>query len=209
MLVALTGCATTADQGPVANFHANSSDGLYGAVLSQPYTMPAATLTDSHDQPYMLRKDTTRPLTLVFFGYTNCPDICGVVMADIASAIVRLPKSDQQKVGMLFVTSDPARDDPGTLRRYLDRFNPSFDGLTGSVRQILPVAKALGVPIEKGPKLPDGGYDVSHGAQIVGVVPGGAAPVVWTDSAPGHLVSDIEKILAHGVPKVDHEGNAE
>ena len=59
----------------------------------------------------------TRPLTLVFFGYTHCPDVCQVVMANIASAMTRLDPSQRSRVGMVFVTTDPVRDDVHTLHR--------------------------------------------------------------------------------------------
>ena len=68
----------------------------------------------------------------MFFGYTNCPDICQVVMSTIASGIAKLPKSDQDALQVVFVTTDPARDTAKVLRTYLDRFNPEFLGATGS-----------------------------------------------------------------------------
>ena len=87
----------------------------------------------------------------MFFGYTHCPDICQIVMADIASALARLDPSRARQVEMLFVTTDPARDDPATLRAYLDRFDPAFEGLTGDAgRRSSTSASAVGVPIEKG-----------------------------------------------------------
>ena len=77
-----------------------------------PYEVAATPLTDTDDQPYSLVDDTDKDLTLVFFGYTHCPDICQVVMSNIASAMTRLDDADRERVDVVFVTTDPARDTP-------------------------------------------------------------------------------------------------
>jgi len=201
LLVVLAACS--ANDEPVEGVHEHNPDGMHGTVLPEPYQLPAETLTDSRSSSYDLREDTTKPLTLVFFGYTKCPDVCQVITADITAAIARLDEADRDDVGMLLVTSDPSRDDPRTLRAYLDRFNPAFEGLTAPIDQIKQVAHALGVAIEKGDKLPSGGYAVAHGAQIVGVLPDGSAPLVWTDGTSSkQLAEDLTKALHDGVPKV-------
>jgi protein SCO1/2 len=201
LLILLAACG--GNDAAVTGFHELNSDGMHGAVMPTPYTLPDATLTESHGDPYDLRADTTKPVTMVFFGYTYCPDICQVVMADLTAAVARLDKADQAKVGLLFITSDPTRDDPKTLRTYLDRFNPSFEGLTAPIGEIKQVANALGVAIEKGDKLPSGGYAVAHGTQIVGVLADGTAPLIWTDgTSSADLAADLTKALHDGIPKV-------
>jgi protein SCO1 len=204
LAVLLTGCGTTSPQSPVANVSMSDTDGLHGIVMPTAYDVPNTVLTDSEGAAYHLRSDTTKPLTLVYFGYIHCPDICQVVMANLASAVTRLDPAQQAKVGMLFVTTDPARDDAASLRAYLDRFNPSFEGLTGPLPRIVAAGKALGVPIEKGAKMPSGGYEVSHGTQVMGVLPDGTAPVVWTESSsPADIADDINTILDQGVPQAE------
>ena len=192
----LAGCADSAAEGPVTNVSMHDGDGLYGIALPKPYRVPDVTLTDTEGKPYSLAGDSTKALTLVFFGYTHCPDTCPAVMADIASAMTRLDTADRSRVGMLFVTSDPARDTPATLRRYLDRFDPRFEGLTGPMRTIARAGDAFGVQIARGRRLPSGGYEVTHGAQIVGMRSDGTAPVVWTQRpSAAQLASDITKLL--------------
>ena len=195
----LTGCGggDRADSGaPVSNVSVEDDDGLNGVVLPRPYVVPAVTLEDAAGRSYDVAEDPSKRLTLVFFGYTNCPDVCQVVMADIASAMTRLDPSERKQVGMLFVTTDPARDDAATLRAYLDRFDRSFDGLTGALPRIVRFGKSFGVFIQKGQKLPSGGYDVNHSTQVVGMLPNGRAPFVWTQgTAPAALAEDISKIL--------------
>jgi protein SCO1/2 len=197
----LSGCAEQAPTSPVADVSVQDDDGLHGVVLPKPYEVPDLRLTDTHGASYALDGGSAEPVTLVFFGYTHCPDICQVVMADLASAFTRLDPAHRAKVGMLFVTTDPARDDARTLREYLDRFDPDFEGLTGPLPRIVAAGKALGVPVEKGAKLPSGGYEVSHGTQVVGMLPDGTAPFVWTEgTSPADIADDLTTILDHGVP---------
>jgi protein SCO1 len=196
------GCGDTeepaGDDQLVSGMKVYGDDGMNGAVLDEQYRMPDITLTATNEVPFSLTADTTRPLTLVFFGYTHCPDICQIVMSDIASAVTRLDPADRGKVGMLFITSDPARDDPEVLRKYLDRFNPDFEGLTGDLDRIVEAGNALGVAIEKGTKMPSGGYEVAHGTQIVGVDAKDRAPIVWTEgTSAADLAADITALL-HG-----------
>ncbi len=126
------------------------------------HAFPSRRPADRHRRRGRTRSsaDTDKDLTLVFFGYTNCPDICGAVMSSLAAAMTRLDESDRDRVDVVFVTTDPARDDEATLRRYLEHFDPSVVGLTGDLDTISAVALPLGVGVEKGKKLPTGGYEV-------------------------------------------------
>ncbi len=120
----------------------------------------------------------------MFFGYTHCPDICQVVMATIASALTRLDEQDRERVEVVFVTTDPARDDEQTLRAYLDRFDPTFIGLTGDLQTIIDVGKPLAVAVEQGEKLPSGGYEVTHSTQVTAIDDRRPGP---DPVDPGHL----------------------
>ncbi len=199
VVLTVSGCGDDTEAGAeqlTSGMKVYGDDGMNGAVLDDQYVMPDTSLTATNGAPYSLTKDTTRPLTLVFFGYTHCPDICQIVMSDIASAMTRLDAADRDKVGMLFITSDPTRDKPEVLREYLDRFDPAFEGLTGDLDQIVEVANTLGVAIEKGTKMPSGGYEVAHGTQIVGVNADDRAPIVWTEgTSAGDLAADIVTLL--------------
>lgn len=197
LLGVLAACGGGGDTAATTSgFTEHDSDGMHGAVLSDPYVVPDVTLTATDGSRFSMTDDTDAALTLVFFGYTHCPDICQAVMADIASAMTRLDDADRKRVEVLFVTSDPARDDAATLRQYLDRFDPAFEGLTGDLSKIVEAANALGVPIEDGPKLPTGGYEVTHGTQIVGVDDQDRSPIVWTEgTSAAQLAEDITALL--------------
>lgn len=168
----------------------------FGAEPPRPYRMPDVTLTATNDEPFNLVRDTAYPVTLVFFGYTNCPDVCPLVMSDLTSTYLHLPSALRDQTQVLFITTDPSRDDLPTLRRYLDRYDSDFVGLTGSLKDIVAAGDAMGVAIEGKHKLPSGGYDVGHGAQVVGFH-GNTAPVIWTATTLGDvsdMVSDISSL---------------
>lgn len=134
-------------------------------------------------------------LLVVYFGYTNCPDVCSLVMADMASALTRLSPQVAGDVQLLFVTTDPARDTPDVVGEYVDRFHPAFEGLTGPLPRIKAAAEPLGVAIQGTNRLPSGGYEVGHGSQIIGFTDDDKARVVWTEGTPvDDLVSDIHAL---------------
>jgi protein SCO1/2 len=200
-LLALAGCSGKQEKAdnPGGAIIRSSQDpnGLRGATLDQPYSMPATTLTDTAGNPFNLVTSTKKPVTLVFFGYTNCPDVCPTVMADVASALTKLDQPTRDQIQMLFITTDPSRDSGPVIRKYLDRFDPSFTGLTGSLASIKDVAKAVGVPVEGMQKLPSGGYEVGHGAQVIGFGTNDKAKVIWlSNAAIGDLAHDFGKLVA-------------
>lgn len=195
-LTVLAACGGTAPAQTTSGFTESNPDGKHGAVLTDPYVVPDVTLTATDGSDFSVTEDTDAPITLVFFGYTKCPDICSIVMADIASALTRLEPEDRADVDVLLITSDPARDDPATLREYLDRFAPEFEGLTGDLETIVALGNDLGVAIEKGPRLPSGGYEVTHGSQIVAIDAQDRSPIVWTEgTAPALLAEDLADLL--------------
>jgi len=195
LCLALAGCTDETQpvpDNPGGVIVSGVDEGAYrGAEPAAPYRMPDVTLTSTNGRDFDLETDTGYPVTLVFFGYTHCPDVCQLVMSDITSALVQLPDDVRDQTQLVFITSDPARDTPEALREYLDRYDTDYVGLTGDIDTIVEAADAMGVAIEGRKRLPSGGYEVAHGAQIVGFR-GDEAPVLWTEgtSVPD-LVDDI------------------
>jgi protein SCO1/2 len=175
----------------------SSADTFSGAVLHRPYHAPTTMLADTEGHRFSLASSTNKRLTLVFFGYTHCPDECPTTMATLASAVLQLDASDRKNVQVVFVTTDPARDTGPVIRTWLDRFSSSFVGVTGPLAKIKQVASAVGVPIEKGRRLPSGGYDVTHGTQVMGLDGKNQIPVEWTlgTTAP-EFAHDIHQLLS-------------
>lgn len=199
ILVAACGGAPQVSEGrpdnPGGAIVSDDDSPFKGAEPAQPYRMPDITLTATNDRDFNLVSDTGYPVTLVFYGYTHCPDVCPLVMNDLAQAMLQLPDDVRSETQLVFITTDPARDTTTALRAYLDRYDPDFVGLTGSLDTIVKAADGMGVAIQGRQKLPSGGYDVGHGAQVIGFH-GDEAPVIWTDGTPvSDMVNDIE-ILA-------------
>lgn len=178
---------------------AESADGGFRAAQTHdPYPVSATPLTDTDGQPYSLTKDTDKPVTLVFFGYSSCPDVCQVVMANVASALTRLDEADRDDVDVVFVTTDPKVDTEEHLRDYLDRFDPSFIGLTGDLDTIAAVGKPLAVYVANGERLPSGGRDLdSHSTQVTAITADDTSPLLWTqDTSSADLAADLHMLLA-------------
>ena len=194
LLLAVAGCGSSDDVGaPVTGIRVSDDDGYRGIKLDQPYAVPSVALTDTAGKPFDLATQPKR--TLVFFGYTNCPDICQVVMSTIASAVARLSDAERKQLQVAFITTDPARDTRTALRTYLDRFNPAFVGVTGPLDQIEHLAKPMGIDILKGQKLPSGGYEVDHTTNVI-AVRRAEGDLVWTAStSPSDMATDLHKIL--------------
>jgi len=194
--VFLAGCGGSSC-GPVSGVSTPDNPGFHGTYLGDdPYRISPLPLTDTSGDATTLAKSSA-PVTILFFGYSHCPDICQIVMSTIASALVRLDPAQRNDVQVAFVTTDPARDTAPVLRRYLDRFNSTFVGLTGSLAQIDAFGKPLHVYVEKGTKLASGGYEVDHSTYVYGLV-GDDVQVIWNQAtSPAEMRADLIKLLKH------------
>jgi protein SCO1/2 len=139
-------------------------------ILPQPRALPALTLV-RHDGRTLDRGFFTGHWTLVFFGFTRCPDVCPTTLSMLAQAkraLADLPVDRQPQV--LFVSVDPERDDAKQLAAYVTFFDPAFVGATGSAAQVAAAAGAFSVPYAK-VSTPDGGYTLDHGSGLFLVGP--------------------------------------
>jgi protein SCO1/2 len=166
----LAGCGSGEDKAtPAVEVSGGTTD--VGTALDEPMAKPDLVLTDAHGKKYDLVKQTAGKPTLLFFGYTHCPDVCPTTMADIALAKKKLPKADQDKLQVVFVTTDPQHDDPKRLRGWLDAQDPSFIGLTGDYATIEAAAKSVGVFVEKSKVSKSGVITANHGSQVLAYSP--------------------------------------
>lgn len=187
LVLALAGCQPTSAP-------AGGSRTLAGTDIRGLYRLPGTMLTDTAGAPTPL--SATTPLTVVFFGYANCPDVCTGTIADLVQARNRLSEADRKDTRLVVVTTDPARDTPAAWGAYLDRLDPAIVGLTGPLADIVAAGNAVGVPIEQGTKLPSGGYEVDHGTQVLVFGRDGGSLLVWTQGKTiGDMKSDLEHLL--------------
>ncbi len=120
-------------------------------------------LTDQDGHAVTDQELKGRPF-LVFFGFTNCPDVCPTTLFEV-SEILRALGPDADRTRALFITVDPERDTPAVMKEYLSSFDPHLSGLTGDPAAIAAVAKAYRVYFKKVP-LDQGGYTMDHTAIV-------------------------------------------
>lgn len=150
---------------------------LEGVELDQPSTKPSFVLTDTSGQSFDFWSATEGRLTFLYFGYTFCPDICPVHLAQLAEVFERLPEVRRNST-VVFVTVDPERDSPAVIRSFLDAFSSEFVGLTGSPMELQLAQEAAGVP----PAVKEGAgddYTMAHAGQVLVYAPDGRGYSVY------------------------------
>jgi protein SCO1 len=132
-----------------------------GTWLPQPKVVPQFTLTDTSGHSFT-RAELLGAPALVFFGFTNCPDVCPTTLLKLAQIRKRAALAHLR---VLFVSVDPQRDTPTVLGSYVHNFDPAFEGLTGSPRALTALAAAFGVAVNR-VELPGGNYTMDHSAVL-------------------------------------------
>lgn len=186
----------------------SDSDGVYGTDVSDVIKRPALTLRDTSGRPFDLQARPRGEVTVLFFGYTNCDDVCPTTMADLAAArrLLHLRAADRSRLQVVFVTEDPARDAPGVLRTWLDRFDASFVGLIGGGSRTRGALDALKAPrtevTSHAPKTRtgtphpdgDGSHEVEHSGSVYAF--DGDRTIVYTgDTTPKEYAADFTDLL--------------
>lgn len=170
--LALTACGTeTAKTDKVTQISGGQAKAGSATVLDRPFEKPDVVLTDTTGKPWSLREQTKGKPTLIYFGYTHCPDVCPLTMSNIAVAKKALPKADQDKLQVVFVTTDPERDTPESLGAWLKALDPAFTGLSGDFATIQAAARTLGIGIEAAKADAAGNVVSMHGAQVIAFSP--------------------------------------
>jgi protein SCO1/2 len=137
-------------------------------------------------------------VVVVFFGFTQCPDVCPTTLAELAAAKRELG-ADGARVQGIFVTVDPARDTPEVLRAYVAAFDPSFVALRGSDEQTLATAKSFKVYYNKVEGRTPGSYTIDHTAgSYVFDAQGRVRLFTRHGTGQAALVSDLRRLLAEG-----------
>ncbi|MFP4511455.1 MAG: SCO family protein [Acidimicrobiales bacterium] len=178
---ALLGACAGDDSGSESTAGAPGSDDdtpFEGVPLAEGTPKPDFTLTDTDGDEFDFVADTEGTTTLLFFGYTHCPDICPPHLAQIAQVLDR--PDAPTNVEVVFVTVDPERDTPEVIREFLDQFDPAFVGLTGDPDDIAAAQQAAGVAVAIVEE-PDenGDYTVGHSGEMRAYAPNGTGYVTF------------------------------
>jgi len=167
-----------------------------GATFGEPYPpAPEIELTRSDGSRFQL-SETRGNVVLLFFGYTSCPDVCPTTLAELKLAMERLGESRAGETRVLLVTVDPKRDTPERMQEYVDHFNPSFIGLSGTEAELDKVWKDYSVFRLEVPGASAAGYTVDHTARVTLIDRQGSMRVSFGFDTPvDDIVHDLKLIL--------------
>ncbi|MEU6222145.1 SCO family protein [Streptomyces sp. NPDC047042] len=193
----LSACGSGDDSKSVADVSVEAGSDKAATILDQPFEKPDLVLTDTHGKPYDFRAETKGRPTLIYFGYTNCPDVCPLTMSNIAVAKKQLPPAEQDKLRIVFVTTDPKRDTPAALGKWLKGIDPQVIGLTGDFATIQAGARTLGISIEPTSKDKNGKTISMHGTQVIAFSPktDGGYVLYGEDATVDDYTKDLPKII--------------
>lgn len=143
-----------------------------GAVeLDTPRKFSDFQLTDHHGQPFT-QENLKGKWTLIFFGFTHCPDICPTTMAAAARMYAALDEDERENLQVVLISLDPERDTPEQLAKYVPYFNSDFIGVSGNQHVLLKLATELNVAFSK-VDLDNGDYTIDHSGNLVLINPYG------------------------------------
>jgi protein SCO1 len=185
-LALLGGCGDApADDASAADAAASDPE---DAIRQLPYPLqkPDFTFTDASGNPFDFRRETEGLGTLLFFGYTNCPDVCPVHLANIAAVLGELPPEVARRIKVVFVSTDPERDTPERIKSWLAAIDPEFVGLRAPIADVNAIEAALllpssivqsahGAPLDSAAAHASGEYFVGHASAVVAFAPDGFA----------------------------------
>lgn len=194
LVLLVAGCSSSAPAKPQgSDLNGNASGTFQGAQLDPAQPRPQFTLTDTAGKTFAFGTATAKHPTLLFFGYTSCPDECPETMADARLALKSVPKAVASKTDVVFVTTDPKTDTPARIKQWLGAFahdTPgTWIGLTGSQAQIDAAQAAAHVMLAA-----DGGK--THSTELLLYGPDDYAHVVFLRS------TTEQQAIAHDLPLV-------
>lgn len=168
----------------------------HATVLPERMALPEFSLRDHHNAPFT-REDLRGRTSLVFFGFTHCPDICPATLQQLAVARKRIAEQagDAPAPGIVLISVDPERDTPAKLREYVEHFGDGVTGVTGEPDELRKLTSALGIYYEKSG---DGGdYTVNHTTAVLVVDDAARLQAMFSaPHKPEYFVHDLPLLMA-------------
>ncbi|MFJ4687584.1 SCO family protein [Streptomyces sp. NPDC091377] len=196
---ALSACGSGDDSSgsPVSVVSEEAPSNRAATVLDRPFEKPDLVLTDTEGKKYDIRKETAGKPTLIYFGYTNCPDVCPLTMNNIAVAKKQLSPAEQDQLQVVFVTTDPERDTSEALGKWLKGIDEEVIGLTGDFDTVQAGARTLGISIEPSTKDKNGKVVSNHGTQVVAFSPktDGGYVLYGEEATVDDYTKDLPKLI--------------
>jgi protein SCO1 len=166
-----------------------------GTMYGEPFpSAPEIALTRADGTPFT-REDAGGKITLVFFGYTYCPDICPTTLAELKLAFDRLTPAEAAQVQVVFISVDPERDTTESVQAYVERFNPTFIGLSGTLEDLQPIWSGYGVFREVVEGTSATNYIINHTARVTLIDQDGNLRLTYGFQTPPEDISHDIKIL--------------
>jgi len=167
-------------------FTLTSKPSFKGSLITPPWPAPEITLKDHNGQPFSLNNQRGK-VVLLYFGYVNCPSECPLTMAHLKLARESLGNRTQD-VQVIMVSTDPPRDTPEALKNFMEHFDASFLGLTGTPQELQKVWKDYGVTVENGGE--------THSIYLYVIDPSGNVRETFLpDSEPNDIAADVKLLL--------------
>lgn len=190
LVAGLAACSRGDDAGPPRSAAPFKSIDITGADYASALELP-----DAEGKPRTLAEFKGKVVVL-FFGFTQCPDVCPTTLAELA-AVKQLLGADGARVVPVFVTVDPERDSPAVLKAYVGNFGPDFVALQGTPEQIKAVAKAFKIFYAKVPGKTESSYTIDHTARSYVYDTRGRLRLATRHGMGAEaLASDIKQLLA-------------
>ena len=180
-----------------------------GRVLDTPQSKPDLVLTGTDGKPFDLQARTDGRWTVLFFGYTSCPDVCPINLGTLATALDTLGPSVADQLDVVFVSVDPANDTPEVIAKYLGQFNSRFIGLTGTPDQIVAAQEAAKLPPADTTSAAATGSSgtIGHATQMIVYDPNGVARIVYPfGTRQSDWTRDLPRLLGGDVPHQTNDG---
>ena len=202
LVAAMAGCASSSagtkstSDGSPGLVMINTSK--YDGNLIPDTAKPAATLTDDAGKSFNIRAMTKGTVTLLFFGYTHCPNECPLTMANTAAALRMMPAAEAAKVKVLFVSVDPGRDTLARLHSWLGNFYPSFTGLRAPLSAVESLERQVGLPIGQTFKDSAGEAQLDHATEMFAYSTNNVATLAFFPSTPPADMAHDLKLLVTG-----------
>ncbi len=166
-----------------------------GTVYNPPLPAVDFSLLQSDGRTFRLSEQRGK-VVLIYFGYTFCPDACPTTLHDLSQALQKLDEKQRERVVVVFISVDPARDTPEHVQEYVHRFSPSFIGLSGSEAQLWPIWNAYGVVAKTQTTNSAAGYLIAHTAHVFLIDPNGFLRILFPfGTPPEDIAHDLVLIL--------------
>lgn len=155
---------------------------------------PQLDMVDQTGKPFSL-DDHQGEVTLLYFGYTHCPDFCPTTLAELQS-VKSLLGNDVERVNMVMVTVDPERDTPERLNEYMSFFDPSFIGLSADLETTERAKRDYNVMATRREVDSASGYLIDHSTSLLAIDPDGFLRLTWAyGTAPEAIAEDVQHLL--------------